>query len=69
MNHDALYSLENFDFLARAFARMHNQGRKVNINAVTGNMDEEHRQWFCKRYALYCRKDAAVRPAELETGH
>ncbi|MBJ3814225.1 cell surface composition regulator GlgS [Shimwellia pseudoproteus] len=69
MNHDALYSLENFDFLARTFARMHNEGRTVNINAVTGNMDEKHRQWFCKRYALYCRRDARVTPVELEAEH
>ncbi|AFJ45670.1 cell surface composition regulator GlgS [Shimwellia blattae] len=69
MNNNALYSLENFDFLARTFARMHNQGRRVDINAVTGNMDEAHRQWFCKRYALYCRKEATVKSVALEAGH
>ncbi|NVD94801.1 hypothetical protein DNO50_25295, partial [Escherichia coli] len=42
----------NFDFLARSFARMHAEGRPVDILAVTGNMDEEHRTWFCARYAL-----------------
>ncbi|EOD2644219.1 hypothetical protein ACJJ21_004345, partial [Escherichia coli] len=33
-------SLNNFDFLARSFARMHAEGRPVDILAVTGNMDE-----------------------------
>ena len=51
MDH-SLNSLNNFDFLARSFARMHAEGRPVDILAVTGNMDEEHRTWFCARYAL-----------------
>ncbi len=42
MDH-SLNSLNNFDFLARSFARMHAEGRPVDILAVTGNMDEEHR--------------------------
>ncbi|VZZ89651.1 putative glycogen synthesis protein (fragment) [Escherichia coli] len=46
MDH-SLNSLNNFDFLARSFARMHAEGRPVDILAVTGNMDEEHRTWFC----------------------
>ncbi|EKL9736688.1 cell surface composition regulator GlgS, partial [Shigella sonnei] len=50
MDH-SLNSLNNFDFLARSFARMHAEGRPVDILAVTGNMDEEHRTWFCARYA------------------
>ena len=44
MDH-SLNSLNNFDFLARSFARMHAEGRPVDILAVTGNMDEEHRTW------------------------
>lgn len=42
MDH-SLNSLNNFDFLARSFARMHAEGRPVDILAVTGNMDEEPR--------------------------
>ncbi len=45
MDH-SLNSLNNFDFLARSFARMHAEGRPVDILAVTGNMDEEHRTWL-----------------------
>ena len=45
MDH-SLNSLNNFDFLARSFARMHAEGRPVDILAVTGNMDEEHRTCF-----------------------
>ncbi len=47
MNNNNVYSLNNFDFLARSFARMQAEGRPVDIRAVTGNMDEEHRDWFC----------------------
>ena len=39
MDH-SLNSLNNFDFLARSFARMHAEGRPVDILAVTGNMDK-----------------------------
>ncbi|HDP0317347.1 TPA: cell surface composition regulator GlgS [Salmonella enterica subsp. enterica serovar Concord] len=55
MNKD-LYSVDNFDFLARSFARMHIEGKSVDIQAITGNMSEEHRQWFCQRYAYYCQQ-------------
>lgn len=34
MDH-SLNSLNNFDFLARSFARMHAEGRPVDILAVT----------------------------------
>ncbi len=59
-------SLNNFDFLARSFARMHAEGRPVDILAVTGNMDEEHRTWFCARYAWYCQQMMQTRELELE---
>ncbi|MDZ9040883.1 cell surface composition regulator GlgS [Escherichia coli] len=59
-------SLNNFDFLARSFARMHAEGRPVDILAVTGNMDEEHRTWFCARYAWYCQQMMQARELELE---
>ena len=39
-----IYSLYNFEFLAIAFAQMAVQGRTVDIDAVTGNMDETHRK-------------------------
>lgn len=31
MNHNNVYSLNNFDFLARSFARMQAEGRPVDI--------------------------------------
>lgn len=65
MDH-SLNSLNNFDFLARSFARMHAEGRPVDILAVTGNMDEEHRTWFCARYAWYCQQMMQARELELE---
>lgn len=65
MDH-SLNSLNNFDFLARSFARMHAEGRPVDILAVTGNMDEEHRTWFCARYAWYCQQMMQTRELELE---
>lgn len=30
--------------------------RPVDLQAIVGNMDEEHREWFCQRYELYCRQ-------------
>ena len=62
MDH-SLNSLNNFDFLARSFARMHAEGRPVDILAVTGNMDEEHRTWFCARYAWYCQQMMQTGPS------
>lgn len=56
MNHNDMYSMKNFDFLARSFARMRAQGQPVDLQAIVGNMDEEHREWFCQRYELYCRQ-------------
>ncbi len=64
MDH-SLNSLNNFDFLARSFARMHAEGRPVDILAVTGNMDEEHRTWFCARYAWYWNTDITGRLARF----
>ncbi|HAT1681588.1 TPA: hypothetical protein I8Y21_002250 [Klebsiella oxytoca] len=47
---DDIYALRNFEFLAITFAQMTVQGRMVDIDAVTGNMDERHRKWFTERY-------------------
>ncbi|MDU5319904.1 MAG: cell surface composition regulator GlgS [Escherichia coli] len=58
MDH-SLNSLNNFDFLARSFARMHAEGRPVDIL-------EEHRTWFCARYAWYCQQMMQARELELE---
>ena len=55
-----------FRFLARSFARMHAEGRPVDILAATGNMDEEHRTGFAQRYARYCQQMMQVRELELE---
>ncbi|EHK0947686.1 cell surface composition regulator GlgS [Citrobacter farmeri] len=63
---NSVYSMSNFDFLARSFARMQAEGRPVDIQAVTGNMDEEHRSWFCKRYAHYCQQAINARKLEVE---
>ncbi|MFH2166687.1 glycogen synthesis protein GlgS [Enterobacter hormaechei] len=43
----------DLDFLALSFARMRVQGRQLSINAITGNMDEDCRVWFLKRYEYY----------------
>ncbi|MDF3830003.1 MULTISPECIES: cell surface composition regulator GlgS [unclassified Pseudocitrobacter] len=66
MKHSNIYSLNNFDFLAHSFARMHEQGQDVDLKAITGNMDEEHRVWFCKRYERYCRIVEKDNEPELE---
>ncbi|EIC0518915.1 glycogen synthase [Salmonella enterica subsp. enterica serovar Chester] len=50
---DDIYALHNFEFLAITFAQMAAQGRAVDIGAVTGNMDEEHRAWFTERYRYW----------------
>ncbi|EHW5310930.1 cell surface composition regulator GlgS [Escherichia albertii] len=73
MDH-SLNSLNNFDFLARSFARMHAEGRPVDILAITGNMDEEHRTWFCARYTWFCARytwycQQMMQTRELELEH
>ena len=45
---------------------MHAEGRPVDILAVTGNMDEEHRTWFCARYAWYSQQMMQTRELEIE---
>ncbi len=62
---NSIYSLKNFDFLARTFAIMQVEGHPIDIGAVTGNMDEEHRRWFCERYAHYCLKERAEKSTLL----
>ena len=68
MNHNDMYSMKNFDFLARSFARMHAQGQPVDLQAIVGNMDEAHREWFCQRYEFYRQQvsKATIPEAELE---
>lgn len=63
---DKLNSLNNFDFLAQSFARMHKEGRAVDLPAITGNMDEDQRTWFCERFAFYCKEAQSVKETELE---
>ncbi|EHM3440167.1 glycogen synthase [Salmonella enterica] len=43
MNQQDLHALKNFDFLARSFARMYALGQPVDIDAVTGDIRDEHR--------------------------
>lgn len=45
-----IYAMRNFEFLAITFAQMAAQGRTVDIDSLTGNMDETHREWFTERY-------------------
>lgn len=66
MNHHELYSMKNFDFLALSFARMRAQGHSVDLQAIVGNMDEEHREWFCQRYELYCHQVDEEVASEVE---
>ena len=68
MKNNDMYLMKNFDFLAQSFARMNAQGQPVDLQAIVGNMDEAHREWFCQRYELYCRQaNSAMMPeAELE---
>ncbi len=35
MNHNDMYSMKNFDFLARSFARMHAQGQPVDLQPLS----------------------------------
>ena len=64
--HSNMYSMNNFDFLARSYASMPAEGHPVDIQDVTCKMDEEHRSWFCKRYALYCQQATEAKKLELE---
>lgn len=65
MNQQDLHALNNFDFLARSFARMHALGQPVDICAVTGNMDEAQRAWFRQRYEHYRQQAERARVMEL----
>ncbi|WP_283010882.1 cell surface composition regulator GlgS [Cronobacter turicensis] len=53
MNRQDIYSFKNFDFLASSFARMNVAGRRIDIDAVTGNMSEAQSAWFRERYNHY----------------
>lgn len=46
-------SSRDLDFLACSFARMSLHGRHLCTDAITGNMDEDRRLWFLKRYDFY----------------
>lgn len=41
-----IYAMRNFEFLVITFAQMAAQGRTVDIDSLTGNMDETHRHWL-----------------------
>ncbi|QUI99729.1 glycogen synthase [Salmonella enterica subsp. enterica] len=66
MNNNNVYSLNNFDFLARSFARMRAEGVTLLISgAVTGLWTRSTaRLVFRKRYALYCSR--RLRRVEVE---
>lgn len=64
MNQQKRDGLNNFDFLARSFARTHALGYPVDIDAVTGNMSDEEKVWFRKRYEHY--REQAEQARKLE---
>ncbi|EJR7282721.1 MULTISPECIES: hypothetical protein [Enterobacteriaceae] len=69
MNQRNLKDLQNFDFLAKSFARMHAAGYRVDIKKITGNMSAELRVWFLERYEQYCKEALSDRDADArETG-
>ncbi|EAY5055150.1 glycogen synthesis protein GlgS [Salmonella enterica] len=43
----------DLDFIALSFARMRLLGRQLPTDAITGNMDEDCRMQFLKRYEFY----------------
>ncbi|EMU8144883.1 glycogen synthase [Salmonella enterica] len=53
MKNSDIYAFSNFEFLAITFALMARQGRAVNMDAVTGNMDDRQREWFLERYRFW----------------
>ncbi|HDG1665977.1 TPA: glycogen synthesis protein GlgS [Kluyvera ascorbata] len=59
-------TLMSFDFLARSFAQMQSRGRPVDICAVTGNMNEQQRIWFCARYEYYRTQAESAKQQVLE---
>lgn len=64
INQPEVNVLSNFDFLARSFARMYSDGVEVDIKAITGNMSEEQKVWFCLQYERYCKQAVAARKKE-----
>lgn len=67
MKQQDLNAVKNFDFLARSFARMYAMGQPVDIEAVTGNMTEEQKQWFQEHYTHYCKQAQRARVKELQS--
>ncbi|ADO50063.1 cell surface composition regulator GlgS [[Enterobacter] lignolyticus] len=61
-----LQALNNFDFLARSFARMYALGEPVDIGAVTGNMNAEQKAWFRARYEHYRKQAERARVLEVQ---
>ncbi|NLU90096.1 glycogen synthase [Escherichia coli] len=51
-----MYAMKKCDVWERRCVGMHVEGQVVDLQAIVGNMDEEHREWFCQRYELYCRQ-------------
>lgn len=69
MKKNDMYLMKNFDFLAQSFARMTHKVSPSNLQAIVGNMDEAHREWFCQRYELYCRQANKTMTPEAELEH
>ncbi|EGK0962768.1 glycogen synthase [Salmonella enterica] len=53
MKNTDIYAFSNFEFLAITFAQMTVQGREINMDTVTGNMDQRQREWFLARYRFW----------------
>lgn len=66
MDKQDLHAVKNFDFLARCLAQMHAQGRAVDVQAVTGNMNDEQKSWFQKRYERYLKQAERARVTGMD---
>lgn len=53
VSESSVMSLQNFDFLASSFATMQFQGREINMQDITGNMDDNSKSWLLNRYDFY----------------
>ncbi|STW67572.1 glycogen synthesis protein GlgS [Klebsiella pneumoniae] len=56
MNHNDMYSMKNLIFWRGVSPECTPRASQLIFRPLSGNMDEEHREWFCQRYELYCRQ-------------
>lgn len=53
VSESSVMSVQNFDFIAFSFARMQLRGRDVNLDNITGNMNDNSKKWFQNRFHFY----------------